>query len=334
MACVYSPGIVVLVFREKDERMENTSCFIWLFVSLVMGFWQKLFSSLKVDRKRTKDVYDDEPDDLKNIQIAPELELPRVFAENLPNIQDKMLETIIISPSPTEKPGLRESTFGYYPCLPLGYDYPRDSEGNYMYPLAQLNLGEMPRLRGYPESGYLQFYIAATDSYGLSKEDGKPSDFAVLFFDEAELEEIETDFNFLGDILQTEYAPVKCPHKLSFELKKEYFSLTDHRTVTYIAAAIEKFVLKQPRYAGALEDFFNDYFQSCDHKIGGYACFNQRDPRADDEKIRDYSLLFQMNSFIGEKIEWGNGGIANFFIHPEKLVQRDFSEVFYYWDYQ
>jgi uncharacterized protein YwqG len=290
-------GTVVTVFREKDNRMENTWYFICLFVDLVMGFWQKLFNSLKVDSKRTKDVYDEVPDGLKDIQVAPALKLPMDLAENLPNIQDKMLETIIISPSPTEKPGLRESTFGYYPCLPLGYEYPRDCEGNYMYPLAQLNLGEMPKLPGYPESGYLQFYLAATNSYGLSKNDGKPSDFAVLFFDEAELEEIETDFKFLGDILQTEYAPVKCPHKLSFELKIEYFSLTDHRTATYIAAAMEKFVLKQPRYACALEDFFNDYFQSSDHKLGGYACFTQRDPRTDDEMIRNYSFTFSDEQF-------------------------------------
>ena len=70
------------------------------------------------------------------------------------------------------------------------------------------------------------------------------------------------------------------------------------------------------------------------HKIGGYPCFTQEDPRniakEDDHDI----LLLQIDTDnIGEReIMWGDSGVANFFISRENLKQRNFQDVIYTWD--
>ncbi|MDO5678554.1 MAG: DUF1963 domain-containing protein, partial [Propionibacteriaceae bacterium] len=62
-------------------------------------------------------------------------------------------------------------------------------------------------------------------------------------------------------------------------------------------------------------------------KLGGYPFFTQEDPReSGDERI----LLAQIDT--GEGLMWGDSGVANWFIHPDDLAQRDFSKVQFNWD--
>ncbi len=298
-----------------------------------MGFWDKIFGKKTFDKGesgKSANRYLTKAELLVPTEVAPGLVVPKAIAIEWPNIKKAELDTVVITTTREDNPGLRQSKFGHYPCLPKGYEYPRDSEGNYMYPLAQLNLGEMPRVKGYPESGYLQFYIAATDCFGLSFEEGKPSDFVVLFFEELELEEIETDFSFLNDILQTEHRPVECPHVLSFASKKEYIGANDFRMTLMEGIDINELTDKYPDVVAAVEDAWFDTFSGNGHKMGGYAFFTQEDPRYDKEELIEYVLLFQMDT--DESIMWGDSGVGNFFIHPEKLAKRDFSEVYYNWD--
>jgi uncharacterized protein YwqG len=294
-----------------------------------MGFWDKIFGKKLPDKGESANRHLTKAELLVPTEVAPGLVVPKAIAIEWPNIKKAELDTVVITATRTDKPALRQSTFGYYPCLPKGYEYPRDGEGNYMYPLAQLNLSEMPRIEGYPESGYLQFYIGTSDCYGLSFDE-TPSSFAVLYFEEHELDEIETDFSFLGDILQTDYTPVHYPHTLSFTTKREYISTNDHRTETDAALALEHLTARYPQIAAEIEDFFFENFDNHGHKLGGYAYFTQYDKRAENEKISEYVLLFQMDS--DDDIMWGDCGVGNFFIHPDKLAQRDFSEVYYSWD--
>jgi uncharacterized protein YwqG len=297
-----------------------------------MGFWDKIFGKKMPDKgepSHSANLNLTKAELLAPTDVAAGLVLPKAIALEWPSIKKAELDIIAITATRDDNPGLRQSKFGHYPCLPKGYEYPRDNEGNYLYPLAQLNLAEMPRLKGYPESGYLQFYIGTSDCYGLSFDD-TPSSFAVLYFEEHELDDIETDFSFLGDILQTDYTPVHYPHTLSFATKKEYISTNDHLSEANTALALEHMTGKYPQVASELEDFFYENFDCHGHKLGGYAYFTQYDIRAENEKIEDYVLLFQMDS--DDDIMWGDSGVGNFFIHPEKLAQRDFSEVIYTWD--
>ena len=63
-----------------------------------------------------------------------------------------------------------------------------------------------------------------------------------------------------------------------------------------------------------------DMFDAEQHQIGGYPNFSVYDIRNEDEV-----LLLQIVS--DEDIAWGDSGIANFFIKPEDLKKRDFSNI-------
>ena len=81
-------------------------------------------------------------------------------------------------------------------------------------------------------------------------------------------------------------------------------------------------------------------------RMGGYPYFTQDDPRDRSPAggwkggISGHTvLLFQSDSENGgdpknwiDDICWGDAGVANFFITPEDLAKRDFSNVIYTWD--
>ena len=70
------------------------------------------------------------------------------------------------------------------------------------------------------------------------------------------------------------------------------------------------------------------------HQIGGYPDFTQNDPREEHDELKDYILLFQLQSEWEDGIEiiWGDLGVGGFFIHPDDLAKLDFSKVAYSWD--
>jgi uncharacterized protein YwqG len=109
---------------------------------------------------------------------------------------------------------LEQSKFGHYPCMPADFDYPKDAEGRYMYPLAQINCKEFPALEGYPTSGYLQFYISGFDDiYGLNFDDQQlQKNFRVLYFEEHEVVKYRADFSFLDETIGSNMSPLECPH--------------------------------------------------------------------------------------------------------------------------
>ena len=60
----------------------------------------------------------------------------------------------------------------------------------------------------------------------------------------------------------------------------------------------------------------------------------QHDPRLEFPG-EDWILLFSLDSEGdgGYGVGWGAGGVGNFYIRTEHLIQRDFSKVMYYWDF-
>ncbi|MEG4347613.1 DUF1963 domain-containing protein [Microcoleus sp. A003_D6] len=103
---------------------------------------------------------------------------------------------------------LWSSKFGGVPYLPKGYDFPKDSEGKYMHLLAQLNFEEIfaqvPYLAPFPTKGILQFYIGRTGWYGMDTEKlDNQTDFKVLYFPETDINDCQTNFDFLLDLNET-----------------------------------------------------------------------------------------------------------------------------------
>src|SRR5688572_1668577 len=116
-----------------------------------MGFFDFLFNK-KNDKSPTITVtVDNNPgatEMLRKVEIIPGLELPKVFADHWKEIEKTKLPYISIKATATEDVSLHQSSFGYYPCIPKEFDYPKGENGNYLYPLAQINFSEFPNTQG------------------------------------------------------------------------------------------------------------------------------------------------------------------------------------------
>ena len=288
-----------------------------------------LFDFFKKKEKQEAINTSDKDDLLKEVEVVPGVVLPKALANHWNEIERTKRSYISIKATAEIPQSVHESSFGFYPCLPKGYPYPTDRNGNYMYPLAQINCNHLPAFENYPRSGYLQFYIALDEVYGLNFDNQQEqSSFRVLYFTNDEVEEYETDFSFLEDVMKAEDVPVHKPHTLAFSVKDEYFGLLDVSYEDNRLFDLEEVAYKYPTVAEELEEYVYNNFETNGHKIGGYAYFAQSDPRHDENE--DYILLLQIDS--DNDIMWGDVGVANFFIHRDDLETKDFSMVMYNWD--
>lgn len=248
----------------------------------------------------------------------------------------------------TRNVSLWQSKFAGFPYLPKNFDYPKTPEGDYLYLLAQINFAEVPHLEGFPETGILQFYLARTESFGLDFDNPtSQTGFRCLYFSTPDLNEdnLVTNFDFLPILWEDNdrcdkpfyFFPSYNPHRndcfaLSFSLKYAPISDCDYRFEELIGTEIWE-VFKENNYA--IWNEYHDKFVE-GHKIGGYPYFTQDDPREVFTKEEPYILLLQIDSdasaFEKIYIEWGDGGVCNFWIKESDLKNLDFSEILYNWD--
>ena len=118
---------------------------------------------------------------------------------------------------------------------------------------------------------------------------------------------------------------------------------SDYRFENVVDAALKKAGLENGSDDLEDEEFDLIYEENSygGHRIGGYPCFEQDDPRDVTEELRKYdTLLLQIVSHTmpdasGNEetlIMFGDEGGCQFFIPREKLRARDFSDVMYNWD--
>jgi uncharacterized protein YwqG len=267
---------------------------------------------------------------------APPVRLPngktasQRLAAALPKLEALALPCIRIEATPSDTLFQFDSKFGGHPYWPANRPYPVDSFGNYLYPLAQLNFSQMPHLEGYPETGLLQFYIAADDMYGLNFDNPKDqTNFRVVYFEDTTEPALES-FYFLDEQKRESDLPLTRQMQLLFKTDKDYFSFSDVRLPEERVDTIMADVVPASEQS-LLEDELVAAFPDGGHKIGGYAYFTQTDPREDHAGTSDWILLLQIDS-QGNDICWGDYGVGNFFIHPDNLKRKDFSNVLYNWD--
>ena len=223
---------------------------------------------------------------------------------------------------------------------PVDKNVPCDSAGNPMKLLAAIWCSEVRGVPNFPERGVLRFYIADDDLYGADfREPAVQRNFRVLY------DENEDGFDtaLLNDGSVSEDFPIKeaLPVRLTPAFGPVRFS--DYRFSDCLNAALAKagvdggedllsedemeYVCEQNVYAG--------------HRIGGYPCFEQSDPREYHPELRKYdTLLLQIvshympdeNGCGRELIMFGDDGGCQFLIPSEKLRARDFSDVMFWWD--
>lgn len=253
--------------------------------------------------------------------------------------RDQLVATIKPYIHITATPGntqLIQSKILGLPYLPSNQAYPQDINGQPMLLLAQLNFAEMPTLPDYPDSGILQFFIAAHhDAFGADVESLESmqaqTHFQVRYF-ETIVEETEQihDFEFLRSQFADEalISPAEWECELAFELKDSIVSLEDYRfDQTLGAHFFERFGSRQTE----VRDLYWQTFSAQGHRIGGYAFFPQGDPRSVAPE-EDWVLLLQIDSDDQAGILWGDLGVGSFFIPHSNLLRRDFSKILYTWD--
>ncbi len=236
---------------------------------------------------------------------------------------------------------ITDSKVGGMPYWPEEMPYPSNPEGQPLRLLAQLNFAEMPALPDFPSSGILQFFIDSTnDLIGLNFDDMTDQRrFRVVYHSEIRGSgllqappplELEEDYGpFEGE--RREYRMHFAPAAPQWPTLEDYrFNQLAPRLAALLDGRAEA-----DDYGWELHENYSEANGSGEHRIGGYPYFTQCDPRG-EEKYSGYELLFQLNSDWGniEDVEicWGDAGVGNFFIRPDDLRQRDFSQVMFSWD--
>nr|WP_216631511.1 YwqG family protein [Bacillus velezensis] len=226
--------------------------------------------------------------------------------------------------------GRYDSKMAGDPYFPKHEPYPKDESGRPMKLLAQINFADMPGLPDFPDTGILQFYISVSDDvYGLNFDDrcAPQTGFCVKYFEHVTAEEAEliNDFSFVQ--VEEEYDfPIQSEALITPELSAEWVLPSDFQFRQY--AGMDAF-----DYFEQFDDEVYDEYtaNAFGHKIGGYASFTQEDPRSYSHQNHTI-LLLQIDSDDDIDSMWGDVGIANFFIRPEDLKKKDFSNVLYNWD--
>ncbi|NPC94392.1 DUF1963 domain-containing protein [Bacillus sp. WMMC1349] len=232
------------------------------------------------------------------------------------------------------KTGRYDSKIAGDPYFPKSEVYPLDEQGKPMKLLAQINFSQLPCLDGFPSTGILQFYLSVSDDvYGLNFDNPcEQTGFCVKYFEtliENE-EQLLDDFSFVE--LEDEYQfPITCEASLTAEIQSELVGVADFQFEQYAGIGAWSFFEQFGDDEETVMEEYNEMYGGFAHKIGGYACFTQADPRDDD--FSDHTvLLLQIDSDDEIDSMWGDVGIANFFIKPADLKKKDFSNVLYNWD--
>jgi len=272
--------------------------------------------------------------------------LPALLEQYRDLIAASVRPYVKITPIPARDTTLFESKFGGYPYLPLGTEYPKDSEGKEMALLAQINFAEVPPLDPLPRQGILQFYIPYGEGSGslIGLDFERPTEqidwrviwFPYITYDKAAL---ITTFSFLTS-RATKYYPMRKKHFASAPVLRMIFEIDQHPLVafTYEFAKLIPRTNSQEEWSEQFSEeelnAWGEYTETSEtlhrgHRLGGYATFTQFDPRLYVTPAPSFMLLQIVSD---QYFLWGDLGIAHLFISPEDLAARDFSRVYYQWD--
>ena len=233
-----------------------------------------------------------------------------------------------------------DSKIGGIPYIPNGFEYPRSKvNGEPLRLLAQINFDDIPYLEYFPNKGILQIYIQDDEDcmYGLDFDNPtEQNDYRVIYHENVDYSAnnvdklpkfkecdkwdfiVENECKLLPHIIYQSILP--CDYNFDSELQSTISKLYPNATKDDIDQISE--IL--------FEEY--DYYEYNGHIIGGYPFFTQSDPRESTDYQEYNTLLLQLDTDDISGMMWGDSGVANFFIKPNDLKNRDFSDVLYNWD--
>ena len=274
-----------------------------------------------------------------------------VYTKVLEQIKTETLTDIIAFRLRDNEPSIFESKVGGTPYVPKDVTVPKDSYGHQLRFLAQIDCENLKTLPDFPHTGLLQFFISDSEIWGLDEKDG----FKIFYYENVDKTVTEEECKAKTDINEGDetYFPVNGEYGIEFSPDKMSMSMYDYRYDDLAKAKLKEIIGDDIDNDLFNEIFYDDYDEEDDEddyededdyddeeddyysesKIGGYPYFTQYDPRHEESK--NTVLLFQLDSEDvdgDEAVMWGDCGISNFFISPEDLKKRDFSNVLYNWD--
>lgn len=212
------------------------------------------------------------------------------------------------------------SKYGGTPYWDLSKDYPKDSEGNKLYMLAQINLEDKNlEESNLPKKGILQFFVGTDDKIGLNYYNPDSQiDWRIVYHSEIN-----------KSIKEEDILKLNLPKLDLFDESSPYtFNKADdmiqNRNYNYSEKQDE--IIKE-KLNGIEQEYLDECiqnFESPSDKLLGYPLFWQDDPRNEKKFQRYDTLLFQYST--------GTDIVLFFFINHDDLKNGDFSKVLYWWD--
>ncbi|WP_166869898.1 YwqG family protein [Massilia mucilaginosa] len=276
-------------------------------------------------------------------------QLPPELARYAEAIHRSRLPYIHVALHKPDKLAPWNSSLGGAAYLPKGQQYPAGPDGVPLTLLAQFNFAEMPALEGYPTRGMLQFYISGSESkghfYGASSESTKPYNAEREFLSLARQRWFRVVYHptVVQDrkklqpttVIASDNLPMEGSSALSFDVRTEPVSVQDYRFARILGQPpwelFKQFGAKQDAVSDNYETFSQKYTIA---KLGGYSNPTQTDVRT-AQPDGDWIVLFELQGGGvkgGFYSEWGDSGMAVFYIRRKDLARRDFSNVVYSWD--
>ncbi|WP_161946702.1 YwqG family protein [Ureibacillus xyleni] len=223
---------------------------------------------------------------------------------------------------------LTQSKFAGYPYLPKIQSHPKDSEGNYMYLLAQINFSEATFPEPFPTQGLLQIFISKSLCNPKQQvlELLWQHNYKVRYYPTLLPEnEITQDFSYLNPFNNF---PIENEMGLKFTTHVEPVSATDYRLEKYFKKPLSHYGVISDDELTLEEIYFKSYL-GAEHKIGGYPYFIESDTRKNSKFLESFdTLLLQIVSNDDHNINYGDTGVLKFFINSNELMNLDFSKVY------
>lgn len=224
-----------------------------------------------------------------------------------------------------EIPDILDNKIGGKPYLPLGEEYPKDNNGNYMPLLLQINLADI-NLEDYPKTGILEIFTDKDVEY--------PCQYAIRYFEDGKEYQEE-----LPEIDASNYI-VNEPSKIELFKDNSYMPVNDYRFVKTMNTVTKEVYGIEVKNFSEIDQLFgdNNWYEVYQNtitnpliSIGGYAEFTQFDPR--EGKIYDKDeCIFKLDSYYGNGINIGDVGILFVLISQQDIENSNFRNAIVDWD--
>lgn len=224
------------------------------------------------------------------------------------------------------EPSILDDKIGGKPYLPIGEEYPKDKDGNYMPLLLQVNLKNVD-LVNYPKKGILEIFTDKDVDY--------PCQYAIRYYEEGlEYQKDLTNIDISNYI-------VNKPIKIKLEKDICHMTINDYKFTNIICPIINKIYDTNINNYRELEDFFGDFawydkirdeLSNPTITIGGYPDFTQSDPRYNKLQGKE-ECIFKLDSWgNGNLFSIGDSGILFALISLDDLKNGRFENTVVDWD--